>query len=165
MGQLYTVFTRIKALLGLKVDAGGADITGNSKVTGNLEVTGVLTNPGNAKLVKLGVLNFNSAASGTAVTLYTLPEGAILKRVICNLTAAFNAGDSNVVILGTAATADLLMAAGDINEATPAAYFKDKFLVGAEGGTAIKATYTQGGAAATTGAATFYGEIVGSMPA
>jgi hypothetical protein len=157
MGQLYTVFTRIKALLGLKVDAGGADITGNSKVTGNLEVTGVLTNPGNAKLVKLGVLNFNSAASGTAVTLYTLPEGAILKRV--------NAGDSNVVILGTAATADLLMAAGDINEATPAAYFKDKFLVGAEGGTAIKATYTQGGAAATTGAATFYGEIVGSMPA
>jgi hypothetical protein len=55
------------------------------------------------------------------------------------------------------------MADADITDGTPGAYHKDCWLVGAEGGTVIKGTYSQTGAAAAHGAATFYGRIADKL--
>lgn len=154
MATNYTVFTNLKATGEMAV-GGNAAVTGNATVGGNLAVTGTLTAPGAVKLIKLGNITFE-ATSGEAVALYTLPKDAVLLKVYCVVTAAFNSGDSDVLILGTTATDDALMAAADITEATPATYQKDAWLVGGATGTAISAKLTKTGEAATTGAATFY---------
>jgi hypothetical protein len=135
---------------------------GYTKFT-KLQATEDLKAPKLPKLVKLGDIAYNSAASGTPVALYTLPEGAILKKAICVVGTAFNAGTTNVLILGTAADDDALLLSGTVDEATTGAYFRDAWLVGGTGGTVIQATYTQTGTAATTGAAALYAEIVESM--
>ena len=150
--------TTVGGTLGItgNTTAGGTlAVTGNTTVGGNLTVTGTLAAPGVVKLIELGDVTFEET-SGEAVALYTLPEGAVILKAYCVVTAAFNSGDSDVLILGTTATDDALMASGDITEATPATYQKDAWLVGGEGGTAINAKLTKTGTAATTGAATFY---------
>jgi hypothetical protein len=178
MSTNYTVFTNLKAtgafaaegavaitgnatiggtaaVTGNTTVGGTLGVTGNTTVGGNLTVTGTLAAPGVVKLIELGDVTFEET-SGEAVALYTLPEGAVLLKAYCVVTAAFNSGDSDVLILGTTATDDALMASADITEGTPATYQKDAWLVGGEGGTAINAKLTKTGAAATTGAATFY---------
>lgn len=154
MSTNYTVFTNLKAT-GAFAAEGTLAVTGNATIGGNLSVTGALAAPGVVKLIELGDVTFGET-SGEAVALYTLPKDAVILKVYCVVTAAFNSGDSDVLILGTTATDDALMASADITEGTPATYQKDAWLVGGATGTAINAKLTKTGEAATTGAATFY---------
>lgn len=124
----------------------------NLKVRNDLDVKGV------AKVVKLGEVEY-TATSGSSVTIYKLPAGYRLSRVICEIEAAFNSGTSDVLILGTADNYDALMASGDITEGTIGAYFKNAWLSGGSGGVDIKAKLTKTGTAATAGKAVFYAEI------
>lgn len=114
------------------------------------------------RLRKLGTVLY-SATSGQAATLYTLPEGSILLEVICNLTQAFNSGTSDSLTIGADSTADALMAAADITETQTGVYRKDAFVIGGASGTAITATLTKAGTAATEGKADIYGLIVDSV--
>ena len=133
---------------------GNLGVTGNLAVTGNIIVTGALTAPGAVKLIELGSIGFD-AVSGEAAALYTLPEGAVLIKAFCTVTETFDSGDGDVLILGTADSGDALMASADITETAAATYQKEAWLIGGEEGTAILATLTKTGTAATKGAATF----------
>lgn len=107
------------------------------------------------------VINFNVGTPFT-VDVVSLPIGAIIKRVWVEVITAFNAVTTNVLLLGHATTDDAYLAAGDVDEATPAVYptgSKGPFpaLTAAR---IVKAKYTQTGTAATTGQAKAYVEYV-----
>ena len=111
------------------------------------------------RLVKVGTVLFG-ATSGQAATLYTLAPGAILLEVICDVTQAFNSGDSDSLTIGAGAEADALMGADDITETQVGTYRKDAWVIGGAEGTAITATLTKAGTAATKGKADIYARIV-----
>lgn len=102
---------------------------------------------------------FNTAGIGTAQTVEVgqLPAGARIFDGVVYVTTAFNGGSTNVLLVGTSATGNELIAAGDVTEATPAGYVMASTARGQvvpAGGYVVYAFYTQTGAAATTGAAT-----------
>jgi len=127
-------------------------------VGGDLNVTGAATIPAHEKWVELGSAAYNTEGIADGVTLYTLPAGTVLTGASCKVTAAFEGG-TPVITLGTAATADALLASADVTEGTAGTYYKAAALVGATGGTAIKAAVTNVGTG-TAGTATFYGRVV-----
>lgn len=106
-------------------------------------------------------IDFNTAASGTQVLIGTLPPGAIVTAVVSALTVAFNAGTTNVLIVGTSGDASALVdAAGSgtsIDEtAVGVTSCKPASLAGLLSASAevdVFAKYTQTGTAATTGTA------------
>lgn len=151
MGTNYTNFTDLRA-------NGDFYVCGNAAITGNLSVSGALSAAKLLSLVTLGTVEYD-AASGEAATLYTLPEGAVLIKAICVVNEAFNSGDGDVLILGTAVDDGALMGLSEIDETAEAAYQKDVWLVGGAGGTAIKAKLTKSGTEATEGAAQFFAII------
>ena len=61
---------------------------------------------------------YNTLNIGTAgkVPLGTLPGGAIVTHMIVKVVTAFNAATTNVLTVGTAASADAVLGAADINE-------------------------------------------------
>lgn len=103
---------------------------------------------------------FNTANIATAATVLVgvLPAGALVLGTHVAVTVAFNAGTTNVLIVGTAADASALVAAASVAEgAVASTLVSPPTLAGAVAptlDTSIFAQYTQTGGAATTGAAT-----------
>ena len=96
-----------------------------------------------------------SVASGEAIKIGTLPKGAIVLRTVSGVTEAFDAGTTNVLIVGTAADDDALVAAGGVDETavavTSVAPATLAGNVAASADTDIYVEYTQSGSAATAG--------------
>jgi hypothetical protein len=116
---------------------------------------------GQLRLVS-GLINFNTA--GGAVVLEALKAGDIVVFAWANVIAAFNAGTTNVLVLGDGTTANKFLAAADVAEGTPGpSAVKGPFAPEAAAGN-LTATYTQTGTAATTGSARVYA-LVSSSPA
>lgn len=106
-------------------------------------------------------VNFNDTGIASGVRKYTIQASTdrpVLLRVQCEVITAFNAGTTNVLTLGTNSTANQLLAAGDITEATPGFYPQHAGTgsLRITAATDIYAKYTQTGTAATTGKAKFY---------
>jgi len=105
---------------------------------------------------------FDTPNIGSGVPMGTLPDGAIVVDLIAVVETAFNAGTTNVLVVGTASNDDALIDASGVTEATPAGYRDDTGLgYVASGDTEVLVKYTQTGTAATTGAATI---IVAYVP-
>lgn len=101
---------------------------------------------------------YNTLGIGAANTVLVgvLPAGAKVTKVNVDLIAAFNAGSTNVLIVGTADNDDAFVAAGDFNEAgTPGVGTDVATGLGTRftADTPVYAKYTQTGTAATTGQA------------
>jgi hypothetical protein len=98
--------------------------------------------------------------SAVPVELFTLQRGALILNAVCEIETPFDSGTSDVLILGTSADDDALMAAGDIDEEVEGIYTKAVYLTGGTGGTKIYATLTKTGTDATAGLAKFYGRVL-----
>ncbi|TXH53565.1 MAG: hypothetical protein E6Q97_12935 [Desulfurellales bacterium] len=100
---------------------------------------------------------YNSAASGTAVLIGTLPKGAVVMSTTVAIKVAFNAGTSNDIIVGTSGDPDALVATGGVTETSVAATrVAPATLAGnvaASADTPLYVTYTQSGTAASAGTA------------
>lgn len=92
-----------------------------------------------------------ASPSGTPVSMGKVPANAVITAVEVLVNTAFNAGTTNVLIVGTAADDDAYLAAGDVNEAATGytRYTAKGGMVTAE--TEILVEYTQSGTAATAG--------------
>lgn len=110
-----------------------------------------------------GTINFNSA--GGAVTLDSLAIGDVVVQCWAQVLTAFNAGTTNVLVVGNSATADKFLAAADVTEGTPGVYptgGKGPYTAETAAGSLI-AAYSQTGTAATTGSAKVYA-LITSIP-
>lgn len=102
---------------------------------------------------------FNTAASGTQVSMgAALPANAVVLYTSVGVQTVFNAGTTNVLIVGTAADDDALVAAAGADETavgvtnvTPATLGG---IMSSTVDTELFVKFTQSGTAATTGAAT-----------
>lgn len=100
-----------------------------------------------------GEINFDVAAP-FRVSCGVLPAGAWVFGALVAVGELFNAGTTNVLTLGTLADPDLLVEAGDVNEgavATTMVCHRGTPVLTED--TEFFATFTQTGAAATTGSA------------
>lgn len=117
---------------------------------------------------EFGALRLASAVitfEDDTVTLDDLAVGDVVVQVWADVTTAFNAGTTNVLVVGTAADDDHFLAASDVTEGTPGvtpAGGKGPFPVETVAD-AVIAKYTQTGTAATTGAARVYA-LISSVP-
>lgn len=103
-------------------------------------------------------VNFNDAGIASGVGKQTLPKGALIIGTDVFVTTVFNAGTTNVFVVGTTAAGTDLAGAADVTEGTAGAYLNIKpnastSWVPLPADTQIFATFTQTGTAATTGAA------------
>lgn len=118
--------------------------------------------PGEASASRVvsAVLAFNSA--GGVVSIDDLAIGDVVENCWADVTVVFNAGTTNVVVLGDGTTANKYLASGDVTEGstgvTPAGG-KGPYAAETAAGT-LKATYTQTGTAATTGSCRVYARIL-----
>lgn len=104
-------------------------------------------------------VNYNDANISTGVKFGRLPASAFVTAVECHVTAAFNAGTTNVFTVGTTTSNGNVIAAGDLNEASVA--FQNLTTAAGLGLSAttsgdvdLYAKYTQSGTAASAGAVT-----------
>ena len=100
---------------------------------------------------------YNTLNIGTSgmVPLGTLPAGAIITGLLVKVTTAFNAATTNVLTVGTTATADAVLGATDIDELevdTTLTFAGFGYL--ASVATPLFIKYAQTGTAASAGAAT-----------
>jgi hypothetical protein len=103
-------------------------------------------------------VNFNDTGIASGVGMQTLPQGALIVGTDVFVTTLFNAGTTNVFVVGTTAAGTDIVAAADVTEGTAGAYLNCKpnaatSWVPLPADTQVFATYTQTGTAATTGAA------------
>lgn len=100
---------------------------------------------------------YNTSGIGTlnTVKVATLPVGGILLETRVNVTAAFNAGTTNVLVVGNDAENDNFVASGDVDESATGVT-----IVTTGAGTVITEStkdiyvrFTESGTAATAGAA------------
>lgn len=102
-------------------------------------------------------VNFDTVASGTPILMGTLPKGAVVLGTTVGIKTVFNAGSTNVLIVGTGADDDALVAAGGVDEtAVAVTRVAPATLAGnvaSAADTDIYVEYTQSGTAGTTGAA------------
>ena len=99
-----------------------------------------------------GEINFNVVTPFT-VSLGTIPAGALIIATLVSVITVFNAGTTNVLVVGTAGTADELVAAADVNEAATGGTWVAKNIAALAAATEYLAKFTQTGTAATTGKA------------
>jgi hypothetical protein len=59
---------------------------------------------------------YNDSGISSGVVKGTLPAAAQILDIVVNVTAAFNAGTTNVLTLGNTSTATQYIAAGDLDE-------------------------------------------------
>jgi hypothetical protein len=113
-----------------------------------------------ATRVVSAVINYNSA--GGVVSIDDLAIGDVVVEAWADVLVVFNAGTTNVLVLGDGTTSNKYLAAADVTEGslgvTPAGG-KGPFTAEVAAGT-LKATYTQTGTAATTGSARVYARII-----
>ena len=101
-------------------------------------------------------INYNTpnAATADSVQVGTLPAGATILGCLVNVTTAFNAGTTNVVIVGTAADDDVYVAAGDVAEGSTGATTVTRALGNKPSAdTPVYVQYDETGTAATAGSA------------
>lgn len=102
-------------------------------------------------------ISFNDADAAAASFANSLPAGAFIVGVFVEIVTPFNAATTNVLVVGTNATAyNNMVNAGDVNEAVAGVTRVDRGLgrgLTAAGDVAVFASYTQTGAAATAGQA------------
>ncbi len=138
------------------------------KVRHDLDVMGELkaatvAAPNLPKTVK-GSIAYNTSGIATkASTGITLPKGAIVTRVACNVTQAFNAATTNVLTFGYSSDTDALMGSSDITEGTIGTYVKERMDAALTGNSVVYAQYTQTGTAATAGKADVYVTYIESL--
>jgi hypothetical protein len=104
--------------------------------------------------------------SQTSVTLDTLAVGDVVVQCWAQVTTAFNAATTNVLIAGNGVTTDKFLAAADVTEGTPGVYptgGKGPYTAETVAGSLVVA-YSQTGTAATTGSAKVYA-LITSLPA
>jgi hypothetical protein len=103
-----------------------------------------------------GRIKFDTANAATGIELGTLPAGSFVDGVTVHVITAFNAGTTNVLVVGTAADDDGFATSAGIAAGTAG---KKNSLDGAQSGdsltadTPVVAKFTQTGTAATTGEA------------
>src|SRR5687768_8885359 len=112
-------------------------------------------------LQTIGVLRkaiaYNTTGIGSANTVLVgvLPAGAMVLDIVVRVSTAFNAATTNVIIAGTAADDDALVAAADVTEgAIGSARVTTGLGLIYTADTPIYVKYSQTGTAATAGAAT-----------
>lgn len=102
--------------------------------------------------------------SGTQYKIGTIPANALVLRTVVSIQTAFNAGTTNVLIVGTSGDDDALVAAAGVDETavavTSVAPATLGGLMSASADTDLYTKYTQTGTAATTGVATVVVEYV-----
>lgn len=105
------------------------------------------------------------AYSQSSVTIDTLDVGDVVTRVWADVTTVFNAGSTNVLVVGDGTTGNKYLAAADVAEGstgvTPAGG-KGPFAAETAAGT-LTIGFTQTGTPATTGAARVYA-IIANAP-
>lgn len=101
----------------------------------------------------------------STVVLDSLAVGDVVVQCWAQVTAAFNAGTTNVLTLGNGVTADKFLASGDVTEGstgvTPSGG-KGPFTAETAAGS-LTATYAQTGTAASAGSARVYA-LISSAP-
>lgn len=113
------------------------------------------------QLAHAGSIAFNTTGAADGVAIFEIPEKCIITRAVAVVKTAFDAGTTNVLIVGTKDDDDAILAAADITEGTAGTYTKQEFLA-LEKGDKIYAKYTQTGTAATAGLAEIYLFAVGA---
>ena len=104
------------------------------------------------------LVTFADSGVTTGVLVGTLPAGAIITNVVVQIATVFNAATTNVLAVGTTGTGTDLMTsaeaiAGTQGQKTAAAYKGTTASNPLAADTDIFVSYTQTGAAATTGIA------------
>lgn len=113
----------------------------------------------------LGEISFNTTGAATGVALRNkLPKGFIVTKVVCVVETAFNAAETNVLILGNASDEDAYMGANDIAEGAAGGNVKNCWIETGSADVEVLAKYTQTGDAATAGKAEFYAYLL-KLPA
>lgn len=103
---------------------------------------------------------FNTTGIASGIVMGALPSGAVITAVEVLITTVFNAATTNVLTVGTAATADLYLAAADVAEDSLGLTRYVGKAAKLAAATEITVSYTQTGTAATTGAASVMVEYV-----
>jgi hypothetical protein len=98
------------------------------------------------------------------VDVDTLEAGDVVVLAWAEVLEAFDAGTTNVLVLGTTGTADAFLAAGDVTEGTPGASAAKGPFAAAAAETLLKAKFTQTGTPAEAGSARVYA-LIASAPA
>lgn len=133
------------------------------RVRHDLEVAGSINAPNIPKTVK-GSIKYNTSGIATkASTGISLPKGAIVTRVACNVTTAFNAGTTNVLTFGYSSDTDALMGSSDITEGTVGTYVKERMDAALTANSVVYAQYTSTGTSPTAGAADVYVTYIESL--
>jgi hypothetical protein len=101
---------------------------------------------------------FNTA--GGATTICEVPAGGVVLAVWAHVRTAFNAGTTNVVIVGHADDDDAYLAAADVSEGSAGISVAKGPFVPETAKRTVQVKYTQTGTAASTGAADAYVEYV-----
>ncbi len=107
------------------------------------------------QLFYAGSVNFDDTDVDKGILLKKFPNKAIITRAVAVVGAAFDAGTTNVLTVGTNDDMDNVLGSSDITEGTAGTYSAQKF-VEVEAGAKLNAKYTQTGTAATAGAADIY---------
>lgn len=103
-------------------------------------------------------------ASPFTEKLDDLAVGDVVVLAWAEVLTAFNAGTTNVLVLGNTADDDHYLAAGDVAEGTPGASAAKGPFAAEAVATELKAKFTQTGTAATTGTARLYA-LISNAPA
>lgn len=107
-----------------------------------------------------GKVAYNTTGIGTGVALFEAPQKMIITKVVAVVGHAFNAGTTNVLVLGTEDDDDAIAASGSIDESSATAQFVNAF-VELEKGDKVLAKYTSTGTEPSAGDAEFYVFAVG----
>lgn len=97
-------------------------------------------------------INYNVADPYT-VSMGILPAGAELVATIVDVQTAFNAGSTNVLVVGTSGDDDAYVAAGDVDETSVGVTIVSGKSKSVSADTEVFVKYTQTGTAATAGKA------------
>jgi len=97
-------------------------------------------------------INYNVADPYT-VSMGILPAGAELVATIVDVQTAFNAGTTNVLVVGTSGDDDAYVAAGDVDETSAGVTIVSGKSKSVSADTEVFVKYTQTGTAATAGKA------------
>lgn len=103
-------------------------------------------------------------ASPFTVKLDDLAVGDVVLLAWAEVLEGFDAGTTNVLVLGNTADDDHYLAAGDVTEGTPGASAAKGPFAAEATATALNAKYTQTGTAAANGSARLYA-LISSAPA
>lgn len=138
------------------------------KVRHDLDVMGELkaatvAAPNLPKTVK-GTCKYNTSGIGTKAKVgIALPKGAIVTRVAVNVTTAFNAATTNVLVIGYSSDTGALMGTSDITEGTVGTYVKERMDAPLGSASEVYAQYTYTGTGPSAGVADVYVTYIESL--